>query len=416
MLRRSGTIAGARYAFSDRYGGLSRPPYAELNLGDHVGDDPAAVAGNRRRLAEAVGLDAGRLVLMSQVHGAEVAVVDAPPGPGEPAPTADALVTTSPGLGLVVLVADCVPVLLAARRSEVRAVVHAGRRGVESGVVGATVTAMTELGARADRVVALVGPAVCPRCYEVPAELADQVAAAVPAARSVSRAGTPGARPAGRSRRPAARGGCRDGGGGPLVHRRGAGPLLPPTGRRDGAVRRGGWSREPGRCQRRPAGRDRRQPGPGRGPHRGGLRCCRPRAVRAHPGRDHQDVPGHRRGATSPRSACATWGRTATGRRCQGRGCPDRRRHRSRLALRRTAADQQGGARSPGTADVVHSVDRLRLVGALDRAPRHAGRRLLVLVQVDLVGRRGSRRRGPRRACRRSPTRSRRPSTSTWPV
>ena len=191
MLRRSGTIAAARYAFSDRYGGASRPPYAELNLGDHVGDDPAAVADNRRRLAEAVGLDAGRLVLMSQVHGAEVAVVDAPPGPGEPAPTADALVTTSGGLGLVVLVADCVPVLLAARRSEVRAVVHAGRRGVESGVVGATVTAMTELGARADRVVALVGPAVCPRCYEVPAELADQVAGAVPAARSVSRAGTP---------------------------------------------------------------------------------------------------------------------------------------------------------------------------------------------------------------------------------
>ena len=70
MLRRSGTIAGARYAFTDRYGGLSRPPYDALNLGDHVGDDPAAVADNRRRLAEAVGLDAGRLVLMSQVHGA----------------------------------------------------------------------------------------------------------------------------------------------------------------------------------------------------------------------------------------------------------------------------------------------------------------------------------------------------------
>ena len=63
MLRRSGTIAAARYAFSDRYGGASRPPYAALNLGDHVGDDPAAVADNRRGSPRRSALDAGRLVL-----------------------------------------------------------------------------------------------------------------------------------------------------------------------------------------------------------------------------------------------------------------------------------------------------------------------------------------------------------------
>jgi YfiH family protein len=191
MLRRTGSIADARYAFTDRYGGASTAPYAELNLGDHVGDDPAAVADNRRRVAAAVDLDPARLVLMSQVHGAVVAVVDGPQDPAAPLPEADALVTTASGLGLVVLVADCVPVLLAARRSNAVAVAHAGRRGVEAGVVPATVAAMRDLGARPSRVVAVVGPAVCGRCDEVPRELADQVTAVVPAAAATSATGTP---------------------------------------------------------------------------------------------------------------------------------------------------------------------------------------------------------------------------------
>jgi YfiH family protein len=191
MLRRTGSIADARYAFTDRYGGASTAPYAELNLGDHVGDDPAAVDDNRRRLAAALELEPARLVLMRQVHGPAVAVVDGPHDPGAPLPAADALVTTSRGLGLVVLVADCVPVLLAARRSDAVAVVHAGRRGVEAGVVPATVAAMQELGARPSRIVAVVGPAVCGRCYEVPRDLADQVAATVPSAAATSATGTP---------------------------------------------------------------------------------------------------------------------------------------------------------------------------------------------------------------------------------
>jgi len=192
MLRRTGTIASARYALTDRHGGVSRPPYDALDLGDHVGDDAAAVSENRRLLALELGLDPGTLVFMKQVHGTEVAVVDGPPEPGAPPPVADALVTTRPGLGLVVLVADCVPVLLAARRSEVVAVAHAGRRGVAAGVVTATVAAMCELGARPDRVVAVVGPAVCGACYEVPAAMADEVAAVVPSARSTTRDGTRG--------------------------------------------------------------------------------------------------------------------------------------------------------------------------------------------------------------------------------
>jgi polyphenol oxidase len=191
MLRRTGTIAGARYAMSDRYGGASTAPYDELNLGDHVGDAPAAVAENRRRLAAAVDLDPGRLVLMRQVHGRAVAVVEDAQDPAAPPPEADALVTASPGLGLVVLVADCVPVLLAARRSDVAAVAHAGRRGVQAGIVPATVAAMRALGSRPDRIVAVVGPAVCGRCYEVPRELADEVTAVEPAAAATSSSGTP---------------------------------------------------------------------------------------------------------------------------------------------------------------------------------------------------------------------------------
>jgi YfiH family protein len=191
MLRRTGTVASARYAFTDRHGGVSRPPYDALNLGDHVGDDPAAVSENRRLLALQLGVDPAATVFMQQVHGAGVAVVDEPTEPGAAPPVADALVTTAAGLALVVLVADCVPVVLAARRSDVTAVAHAGRPGLAAGVVPATVRAMVELGARPDRIVAIVGPAVCAGCYEVPAAMADEVAAVVPAARATTRAGTP---------------------------------------------------------------------------------------------------------------------------------------------------------------------------------------------------------------------------------
>lgn len=192
MLRRTGTIASARFALTDRDGGVSRAPYDALDLGDHVGDDPAAVGENRRLLALQLGVDPAGLVLMQQVHGADVAVVGSAPEPGEAPPVADALVTTQQGLALVVLVADCVPVLLATRDSDVVAVAHAGRRGVAAGVVGTTVAAMGALGARPDRIVAVVGPAICGACYEVPAEMADEVAAVTPVARSTTRAGTPG--------------------------------------------------------------------------------------------------------------------------------------------------------------------------------------------------------------------------------
>ena len=200
-----GSLGPARYAVTDRLGGVSRAPYDALNLGDHVGDDPAAVAANRDRLAGALGLPPGRLAFMRQVHGTTVAVVDGADSDdsddsdgsgsdGSGRPEADALVTTASGLGLVVLTADCVPVLLAAPgpHGPVLAAAHAGRKGVQAGVVAETVAAMRRLGARVEDAQAHVGPAVCGGCYEVPGTLQAEVAADVPAAACTTRAGTPG--------------------------------------------------------------------------------------------------------------------------------------------------------------------------------------------------------------------------------
>jgi polyphenol oxidase len=179
----------ACHVFTDRFGGVSEPPYDTLNLGDHVGDNPAAVAENRCRIAASCGLSSERVLFMRQVHGADVAVADGPWRNGPP--VADGLVTARPATALAVLVADCVPVLLADAAAGVVGTAHAGRQGLALGVVPATLEAMAALGARADRVTAYVGPAVCGQCYEVPDALREEVAAAVPEARAATRWGTP---------------------------------------------------------------------------------------------------------------------------------------------------------------------------------------------------------------------------------
>ena len=148
-----------RRVVTDRRGGRSRAPYDSFNLGDHVGDDPAAVAANRARVARELGVGADRLVWMEQVHGAEVAVLDGPPS--GPLAGTDAVVTTARDLVLCVLTADCVPVLLTDPVAGVVAAVHAGREGVRKGVLPATLSAMAGRGARARHVTALLGPAVC---------------------------------------------------------------------------------------------------------------------------------------------------------------------------------------------------------------------------------------------------------------
>jgi polyphenol oxidase len=184
------TVNGAHFGFTDRWGGVSAVPYEQLNLGGAVGDDPGAVMANRELAAKSLGVDPARVVWMNQVHGADVAVADAPWG-DRPVPRADAVVTAERGLALAVLTADCVPVLLADPVAGVAAAAHAGRPGLVAGVVPAAVRAMTELGAEPARIVARTGPAVCGRCYEVPEEMRAEVAAVEPAAYADTSWGTP---------------------------------------------------------------------------------------------------------------------------------------------------------------------------------------------------------------------------------
>ncbi|MET1089913.1 MAG: polyphenol oxidase family protein [Arthrobacter sp.] len=168
---------GVSVAFTDANAG---------NLALHVGDDPDAVARRRGDLERTIGLTPQGLRFMNQVHGTAVAVMDE----DSSAPEADAMV--SRGLGLAVMVADCIPVVLAGESpgGPVLAAVHAGRPGLANGVIPAALDSMRALGAGGIR--AWLGPSICGKCYEVPAGLQDEVAAVVPAARTTTSWGTAG--------------------------------------------------------------------------------------------------------------------------------------------------------------------------------------------------------------------------------
>lgn len=183
----SDSVDGVGVAFTDRHGGVSAAPYDSLNLGTGTDDDPGSVARNYALVGSAVGVG-DRVACMHQVHGADVAVVRDVLAPGA-LPRVDALVTDVAGLALSVRVADCVPVLIADPEAGVLGCAHAGRLGLQRGVVPRAVEAMRDLGA--SRLRAWIGPAVCGRCYEVPAEMQEQVAAAVPEARATTRWDTP---------------------------------------------------------------------------------------------------------------------------------------------------------------------------------------------------------------------------------
>jgi YfiH family protein len=179
-----------RRVTTTRAGGVSAPPFDTLNLGDHVGDDPAAVAANRERLTAALRLGDDSVVWMNQVHGDHVVVVD---GPLDGAvDKTDALITATPRLALAVVTADCVPVLMGDARAGVVAAVHAGRVGAQNGVVARAVEAMLRAGAHAEDISALLGPAVSGRNYEVPEQMAAEVEAALPGSRTTTSRGTAG--------------------------------------------------------------------------------------------------------------------------------------------------------------------------------------------------------------------------------
>ena len=166
--------AGVRAVCTLRQGGVSAPPFASLNLALHVGDEPEAVAENRRRVRTALNLPAEPLWL-EQVHGAQVADADAADVSGP----ADGAVTTRAGCVLAILIADCMPVLLASEDGRVLACAHAGWRGLAAGVLEATVRAMR---VEPPRIHAWLGPAIGTDHFEVGAEVRDEFLAQDPRA------------------------------------------------------------------------------------------------------------------------------------------------------------------------------------------------------------------------------------------
>jgi YfiH family protein len=184
---------GVLAAFTSRHGGVSAPPFDTLNLGGGVGDDPAAVTRNRQLAAAACGQPAGAAAWMRQVHGADVAYAAAGPAPADgPHPAVDALFTDAPARILGVLVADCAPVLIADPQARVVGAAHAGREGMAAGVVPALVRAMSGAGADPALMHAVIGPAICGGCYEVPGQLRARISAVVPEAGCVTGRGSPG--------------------------------------------------------------------------------------------------------------------------------------------------------------------------------------------------------------------------------
>ncbi|MCP5367587.1 MAG: peptidoglycan editing factor PgeF [Hyphomicrobiales bacterium] len=161
-------LRGVRHGFFTRLGGVSEGIYASLNCGFGSDDNATNVSRNRARVMEQLGV--GRLVTTYQCHSPNVVTVDQPWPPAD-SPHADAMVTSRPGVALGILSADCTPILLADSRAGVIGAAHAGWKGALAGVVDATVAAMVELGAKAERIVAAVGPCIRQASYEVGPEL-----------------------------------------------------------------------------------------------------------------------------------------------------------------------------------------------------------------------------------------------------
>ncbi|RSX55397.1 polyphenol oxidase family protein [Bifidobacterium samirii] len=208
---------GVTVTYTTRLGGVSGADFGGCNLGGKTGDAPTAVAANRRALADQLGR---RLSLLSQVHSGIAVDVDdlweenadygfdasgfaaadtsddTSDAAGDVAVPrlieADAQVTSRRGIALGVFAADCLPVLLADAEAGVIGVAHCGRRGLEGGVIGATVNLMTAKGAATERIVATLGPCICGDCYEVGGDMADAFDARFPGTFTLSRFGQPG--------------------------------------------------------------------------------------------------------------------------------------------------------------------------------------------------------------------------------
>ena len=159
------------YRFTDRTGGISTGAFGSLNLALHVEDDPSVVDENRRLLEVQLGKP---IQYMEQVHGDAVALITSSP---IDTPIADALLTQEKGIALAVMVADCIPLLLA--NAGTVAAVHVGRRGLLNGVAIKTLTQLRSLDS--SPVTAVIGPSICGSCYEVSQEIFHEVTDRYPA-------------------------------------------------------------------------------------------------------------------------------------------------------------------------------------------------------------------------------------------
>jgi YfiH family protein len=170
---------GLDHALYTRLGGVSRPPFATLNVGHTVGDNLDSVSTNHQRALAALGWRSEDVATAHQVHGAGVGVVGAD-DKGRVYPGTDALVTATPGLVLMLRFADCVPVLFFDRRKRVTGIAHVGWRGVPAGVLSATVLTMVEaFGCEPRDLWAGVGPSIGPCCYQVGPDVVEQVSVTV---------------------------------------------------------------------------------------------------------------------------------------------------------------------------------------------------------------------------------------------
>jgi YfiH family protein len=166
----SDSLTPLRHGFFTRKGGASSGIFHGLNCGHGSSDQSAVVTINRARVAQAMGLAPENLITVQQVHSPDVTIVDSPI---EARPKADAMVTTTPGLALAILTADCQPVLFADAENGVVGAAHAGWRGALDGVLEATIEAMVDMGAKRDVIHAVIGPSISQRAYEVGPEFLD---------------------------------------------------------------------------------------------------------------------------------------------------------------------------------------------------------------------------------------------------
>lgn len=171
LLEQTGLV---KHGFSTRLGGVSKGVWASMNISTTRGDDPAAIAENRRRIASAIGVDENKMVFTRQIHTTNVAVVTEKDF-GASLPDTDGMVTNVPGLCLVTFYADCVPLYFVDPVKKAAGLSHSGWRGTVNKMAAATVKKMQEaFGTNPADVIAAVGPSICQDCYEVSEDVISQ--------------------------------------------------------------------------------------------------------------------------------------------------------------------------------------------------------------------------------------------------